>query len=343
METLQITWFILLGILLTGYAITDGFDLGAGILSLFVKNNTERRLIINSIGPFWDGNEVWLLTGGGAMFAAFPVVYATVFSGFYLAFMLLLVALIFRAISFEFRNKVESEKWRNFWNWAFGLGSLAPSLLYGVAFGNILRGIPLNQNMMFSAEFPSSFPGLLNPFAIIVGVLTVLLFTMHGALYLSMKTGGDLQNRLAGLANKLWISVVIFYVIATLAAIFISPFLFANVLPNPLFWITFIVLLFSLVYIPIANNAKRQFHAFVSSAVMIAGMMAVTGISLFPRLVPSIINPDYSLTIYNSSSTQPTLIVMFIIALIGMPIVIGYTVYIHWLFRGKTVLDENSY
>src|SRR5512147_1077494 len=172
---LNTVWFLLIGVLLTGYAILDGFDLGVGVLHLFARDEEERRLHINAIGPVWDGNEVWLLTGGGALFAAFPVVYATVFSGFYLALMLLLVALILRAVSMEFRSKVDSPGWKKVWDWAFGIGSLLPAILFGVAFGNVLRGIPINEQGLFTG----SFLELLNPYAILIGLLSLALFTMH--------------------------------------------------------------------------------------------------------------------------------------------------------------------
>ena len=192
---LNIIWFLLIAVLLIGYAILDGFDLGVGVLHLFTKDENERRININSIAPVWDGNEVWLLTAGGALFAAFPIVYATVFSGFYLAFMLLLFALIFRAVSMEFRGKVDSPKWRSVWDWAFGLGSLLPALLYGVAIGNILRGIPINSEGYFTGNFFS----LLNPYSILVGLLSLVLFTMHGSIYLSMKSAGAHRERVKSL------------------------------------------------------------------------------------------------------------------------------------------------
>ena len=183
---LNTIWFILVGVLIVGYAILDGFDLGVGVLSLFARNEDERRLHLNAIGPFWDGNEVWLLTAGGALFAAFPEVYATVFSGFYIAFMLLLVALIFRAVSIEFYHQVDSPSWRTAWGWAFGIGSLLPCILTGVAFGNILRGIPLDAHR----EFTGSFFTLLNPYALVVGVLSLAMFIMHGAVFMAVKTYG---------------------------------------------------------------------------------------------------------------------------------------------------------
>jgi len=189
---LNTVWYLLLGLLLAIYSVMDGFDMGVGTLSLLARNDRERRIYLNAIGPVWDGNEVWLLTAGGAMFAAFPQVYATVFSGFYLALMLLLLALIFRAVSFEFYSKLDSPAWRKAWGLAFALGSLLPAVLMGVALGNILRGIPVDR----AAEFRGTFLGLLNPYSILVGVGALVMFVMHGAAYMVLKTDGDLQNRM---------------------------------------------------------------------------------------------------------------------------------------------------
>ena len=336
---LNIIWFLLVAVLLVGYAILDGFDLGVGVLHLFTKNEDEKRVNINAIGPVWDGNEVWLLTGGGALFAAFPVVYATVFSGFYLALMLLLFALIFRAVSFEFRGKVESEKWKKTWDTAFGLGSLLPAVLFGVAIGNILRGIPLDGNRMFTGTFFT----LLNPYSILVGVLSLVLFTMHGAIYMTMKSSGNQLERMKNMAPRLWISFVAIYVVVTIYSIFEAGYLFQNILSNPLFWILFILMLAAIIYIPVGLKSEKFGRAFFASSFTIACMMGLMAVSLFPRLVPSLTDLNYSLTIYNASSTERTLFTMLIIALIGMPFVIGYTIYIYRAFKGKVQIGEHSY
>ncbi|MGE5498194.1 MAG: cytochrome d ubiquinol oxidase subunit II [Syntrophothermus sp.] len=336
---LNTIWFILVGVLIIGYAILDGFDLGVGILHLFTKDETEKRISLNSIGPVWDGNEVWLLTGGGALFAAFPPVYATVFSGYYLALMLLLLALIMRAVSLEFRSKVEDARWRNAWDYAFGIGSLLPSILFGVAVGNILRGLPINEKGMFTGNFL----GLLNPYSVLVGLLSCAMFLMHGAIYLSIKSHSEQKKRAEAVASKAWIAVVVLYAAATFSTMLISPFLFEGLFRNPLFWITFLLLIGSIVYIPVGLKAADKKYAFISSSVMIASMIGLMAISLFPRLVPSITNLQYSLTIYNSSSTPATLTAMLVIALIGMPLVIAYTAIIYRAFKGKVVITEESY
>lgn len=336
---LQAIWFLLVGVLIIGYAILDGFDLGVGVLHLFLRNEQERRISLNAIGPVWDGNEVWLLTGGGALFAAFPVVYATVFSGFYLALMLLLVALIFRAVSMEFRSKVDSPQWKKVWDWGFGLGSLLPAILLGVAFGNILHGIPIDGQ----GNFTGSFAGLLNPYAILIGILSLSLFTMHGALYLTLKTEGELRERMSGVASTFWVGTVALYTLATVSTFFVSPFLFRGMLSNPLFWVLFLLLLVSLISVPVLLKSGKFFAAFLASAALIASMIGLSAVSLFPRLVPSATNLDYSLTIRNASSTPATLTVMLVIALIGMPIVIGYTWFIYRVFKGKVEITEASY
>jgi cytochrome bd ubiquinol oxidase subunit II len=332
-------WFWLVGVLIIGYAILDGFDFGVGILSLFAKDEKERRIYMNAIGPVWDGNEVWLLTGGGALFAAFPVVYATVFSGFYLALMLLLVALIARAVSFEFRSKVESQTWRRAWDWAFGIGSLLPALLFGVAIGNILHGVPVDVN----GNYLGSFLELLNPFSIGVGLLSVVLFTMHGAIYLASKTEGALRARIVVWASDLWIPFVILYVVMTLWSWLGSPFLFENSMKNPFFFAFLILLIGTIVYLPIVIKSGKYGRAFLVSSLLITAMLGQMALSLFPRLVPSSIDLAYSLTVYNASSSPMTLKTMLIIALIGVPIVIAYSAFIHYVFRGKVEITEESY
>lgn len=336
---LNTIWFLLIAVLLIGYAILDGFDLGVGALHLFTKGEEKRRINVNAIGPVWDGNEVWLLTGGGALFAAFPMVYATVFSGFYLALMLLLVALILRAVSFEFRAKVESDRWRSIWDWAFGIGSLLPAILFGVAFGNILRGIPIDV----SGTFTGSFLGLLNPYSLLIGILSLVLFMMHGAIYMTLKTEGDQHEWMVRCANRSWVAVVVLYILATLYTFFEAGFLFQGVLKNPLWWILALLLVGSMLYIPAGIKGGKYFKGFVASSLTIASMFGLAAVGLYPRLVPSSTDLLYSLTIYNASSTPRTHLTMFIIALIGVPIVIFYTIFIYSRFKGKVVLTKESY
>jgi cytochrome bd ubiquinol oxidase subunit II len=332
-------WFILVTVLIIGYAVLDGFDFGVGIIHLFTKSEDEKRVNLNSIGPVWDGNEVWLLTGGGALFAAFPLVYATVFSGFYLALMFLLVSLIFRAISIEFRGKVESKKWKKFWDWSFGLGSFLPAVLFGVAYGNILRGIPLNAKH----EFLGNFFGLLNPYSILIGVLTLVLFFMHGSIYLTVKSEGEQQLRNKKWAIKAWLAFVVLYLISTFLTKVTSPFLFENIMNTWYFWVLLFFLIFFIIYTVLLLFGNKYFISLISSSLMIVCIIGMSALSLFPNLVPSNIDLNNSLTVYNASSTSLTLKTMLIIAIIGMPIVIIYTIYIYRVFKGKVIITKESY
>ena len=333
MAALQLTWFIIFFFLIIGYAVLDGFDLGVGVLHLFTRDKKERQISINAIAPFWDGNEVWLLTAGGALFAAFPIVYATLFSSFYLPFMLLLFALIFRAVSIEFRGQLADQRWVRIWDIAFALASAVPALLLGVALGNVLRGLPLDENMVFTG----SFLGLLNPYALLAGLLSLVTFTMHGAAYLSVKTEGPLQLRMQKWLSHCWVAFVLLQIALVLFSFFEAKFLFENILQNPFFWLFFLLLWAANVYIPIANKAGRHLRCFLASSAAILCLLSLAAVGLFPRMMPSITNLDYSLTIYNASSTQKTLTVMLVIALIGMPIVIAYTAFIYHVFKGKAV------
>ncbi|HTP28558.1 MAG TPA: cytochrome d ubiquinol oxidase subunit II, partial [Anaeromyxobacteraceae bacterium] len=277
---------------------------------------------------------VWLLTGGGALFAAFPPVYATVFSGFYLALMLLLLALIARAVSLEFRGLVDSEGWRRVWDWAFGLGSILPSVLFGVAVGNILRGVPIGPDF----EWKGSFLGLLNPYSLLVGLVSCALFAMHGALYLRMKTEGALASRLKRIALGAFAAFLALYAAATASTVAVSPSLFHKAHSLP-FGILTALLLVALVVIPLATRAGRPGLAFAGSAAAIALMIFVSALSTYPVLVPSRLGLEGSLTIYNASSTPRTLATMLAIAVVGVPIVLGYTIWMYRTFKGPVRHD----
>jgi cytochrome d ubiquinol oxidase subunit II len=336
---LNTTWFILIGVLFTGYAMLDGFDLGVGLLHLFTKEDEERRMMLNSIGPVWDGNEVWLVTGGGALFAAFPNVYATVFSGFYLAFVLLLVALIFRAVAIEFRSKQPMRWWRRMWDAGFAAGSLLSSFLIGVAMGNIAWGVPIDAR----GEYAGTFWTLLKPYPILLGITTVALFMMHGAIYALLKTEGPLHNKLRGWINNTIIFFIICYAVTTMATLLYVPHMAARVRSNP--WLFSIVManMLAIANIPREIHRGRDWWAFLSSCVAMIALMGLFGLEMYPNLVLS--NPALanSLTIRNAASSQKTLGIMLTIALIGMPIVLAYTVSIYWIFRGKVKLDKMSY
>jgi cytochrome d ubiquinol oxidase subunit II len=336
---LNIIWFVLIGVLLTGYAILDGFDLGVGALHLLVKEDKERRLLINAIGPVWDGNEVWLVTGGGALFAAFPNVYATVFSGFYTAFMLLLFVLIFRAVAIEFRSKQEKRWWRQMWDIAFSISSILIAFLMGIALGNIITGIPLDVN----GEFTGTFLGMIKPYTILVGATTVALFMMHGAIYGVMKTEGELHNKMRGWVNNTIIFFVICYVTTTMATLVYYPHMTQHFKDYPYLFIVAVLNMLAVANIPREIMHGNDFKAFLSSAASIAALMALFAIGLFPNIVISHPIPGNSLTIYNAASSQKTLKIMLIIAMIGIPFVLAYTVSIYWIFRGKVKLTNMSY
>jgi cytochrome d ubiquinol oxidase subunit II len=336
---LNTIWFILVGVLFTGYAILDGFDLGSGTLHLFVKGDTNRRLILNAIGPVWDGNEVWLVTGGGALFAAFPEVYATSFSGFYMAMMLLLVGLIFRAVAIDFRSKREGKTWRQFWDASFSISSVLSGLLIGVALGNIAYGVPLGSNF----EFAGSFFGLLKPYPLLVGITTVALFTMHGSIYLVMKTENDLHNTIRAWINPSIIVFVICYVATTIATLLYLPHMSENLKAFPWLWILPLLNALAIANIPREIHRGRDFKAFLSSCCAMAALMALFGIGMYPEMIlsrPEVVN---SLNIYNAASSDKTLGIMLIIACMGMPLVIAYTASIYYIFRGKVKLDAHSY
>ena len=339
METLQVTWFILIGVLVAGYAILDGFDLGIGTFYLFTKKEEHRRIALNAIAPVWDGNEVWLLTAGGALFAAFPPVYATVFSGFYIALMLLLAALIARAVSMEFRGKVNTPGWKKVWDWCFGLGSILPALLLGVAFGNILRGVPID----IDGSYLGTFLGLLNPYALLIGLLSLLLFVMHGAIFLALKSDQELRARSSKIATYTWIVVLVVYAVATYVSTNVAPYLFFIILDKPLFWVMAVLMVLAIIAIPVMVAKKRFLMAFIASSVMIAMMIGISALSMFPRLLPSTISDDYSLNAYLHSSSELTLTVMLVIAAIGVPIVLVYTIWIYRVFKGKVTIGPDSY
>ncbi len=329
MQALQITWFFLIGVLFIGYSVLDGFDLGVGsLLPVLAKDDGETASLLTAIGPFWDGNEVWLLTAGGALFAAFPHVYATVFSGFYLALMIVLFALIFRAVSFEFWS-LDRER-RRLWKWAFVLGSLVPSLLFGVALGNVVQGVPLDDRM----EFTGTFFTLLRPLPLATGLLGLSAILLHGSLYAALKTEGPVRDRAMGLAKKLWPAFAVLFAVALAVSALVYPGRMGNV-PA---WIAT-----GVVAAAVAAGLRQTLRgaalsSFVMSAVAFIGLWGIAASLQFPAMVRSSIEGIAHLTIYNTSSSRLTLSVMLIIALIGMPLVLGYTVYVYRVFRGKVAV-----
>lgn len=324
---LQIIWFVLIGILFAGYAVLDGFDLGIGSLLPFLTGTDEKKtaVLFKSIGPVWDGNEVWLITAGGALFAAFPHAYATVFSGFYLALMLVLAGLILRAVSNEFFS-LEPEN-KGIWAKTFFIGSLIPSILFGVALGNVILGIPLDPKM----EFTGSFFTLLRPFPLVLGVLGLSAILMQGITYTMLKTDGEINETAAGLSGKIYyLYASLFFVSLILSFIFIPDRI--NNIPA---WIATVVFAVSMTALKYFLKSKNEMKAFLSSSLAFISLWGIAGAIQFPVLVNSIDSNSLDITIYNASSGRLTLSVMLGIALIGMPLVIAYSIYVYRVFKGK--------
>ncbi len=337
---LQFIWFSVFVILLTGYAILDGFDLGVGMMHLFSKKDEDRRIMINAIGPLWDGNAVWLVTAGGALFAGFPAMYATVCSAFYLPVMVLLSGLIFRAIAIEFRSKQPMAWWRWFWDIMFSLASLVISFDFGIIVGNLVRGIPLDAQ----GEFIGDFCSLLNPYALFMGAVTVSLFLMHGVIFIIMKTEGELHDRLRRWVNPAIILFILFYATATMATLIYMPHMAETIKERPIFFLIAVINIFSLANIPREISLGRDFRAFLCSCLNIICLLALFGIGLYPNAVRALNDPQgLSLTIYKNSSSITTLEILLVIACIGMPMVISYMSIVYWIFRGKVKLDATSY
>ncbi len=331
----QIVWFILWGVLWAVYFMLDGFDFGVGILQRFLgRDDTERRVIINSIGPVWDGNEVWLITAGGATFAAFPTTYALMFSYLYSALLLILFALIFRGVAFEFRGKGDSQAWVSTWDAAIFIGSFVPALLFGVAFGNIFEGLPMDGNGYHGTLF-----SLLNPYGLLTGVFFVLLFLEHGSLWLAVKTKDSLSERAGRFANGVWIPLLV-VAVSFLIYTWFATHLYANYFKNLIWLLVPVLAVLSLLGIKVFASRGQYLTAFYASCLTIV-MVTFTGvIGLYPNLIPSSIDSSYSLTIFNSSSSIYTLKIMTVVALLFVPVVIAYQIWIYRIFRHSISGDE---
>ncbi len=335
-QTLQVIWFLLVTVLFIGFFFLEGFDYGVGILLPFIgKNDVERRVVINTIGPHWDGNEVWLLTAGGAIFAAFPHWYATLFSGFYLALFVILFALIARGVAFEFRSKDDNLLWRKTWDYAIFFGSFVPALLWGVAFANIVRGVPIDANMTYTGDFF----GLLNPYALLGGLVTLTLFTLHGAIFLSLKTDGIVRERSEMWAKRIWLPVVIL-ALSFVAYSFVETDLFARD-SNIIQVFSVALAVIGLLFVGYNVFLKPRFAlAFVGTGVTIVAVVVWLFSGLFPRVMPSTLE-GLDLTIYNASSSEYTLGVMTLIALFFVPIVVAYQGWSYWVFRKRVTTSSH--
>jgi len=324
---LETLWFALIAVLWIGYFFLEGFDFGVGILLPYLgKDDTDRRILVNTIGPVWDGNEVWLIVAGGATFAAFPEWYATLFSGFYLALFLILAALIFRGVAFEFRGKVDRPQWRARWDLAIFWGSIVPAILWGVAFGNIVHGTPIGPD----GEWAGNFLDLLNPFALLGGLMSVLLFTLHGAVFLSLKTKGEIRDRARRTAELLaWPATAI--VLAFLAWMYFDARGEEHIVPGIVPVLAFV----SVAAVEWLLREKWDGWAFALTGLAIAGITATIFLRLYPAVMPSSIDPAFDLTIWNAASTHYTLKVMTIVAAIFTPLVLAYQAWTYWVFRQR--------
>lgn len=332
---LQIIWFVLWGVLWAVYFMLDGFVMGAGILHTFLgRSDTDRRVMINTIGPVWDGNEVWLITAGGATFAAFPTTYALMFSYLYTALLLLLFSLIVRGVSYEFRGKIEESGWKKGWDAAIGVCNFLPALLFGVAFGNIFAGLPMD-----AAGYHGSLISLLNPYGLVTGLLFVMLFMVHGALYLTVKTTGDLSRSAHNAANKAW-PVLLVVAVTFLAFTSFATKLYDNYLANPILLAVPAIAVLALLMIRVFSAQGKTLAAFAASCVTILTVVGTGVVGLFPNLIPSSLDPQYSLTIFNSSSSPYTLKIMTVVAFIFVPIVIAYKIWVYRVFRAPVTAED---
>lgn len=366
--TLKFIWWLLVGVLLVGFAIMDGHDMGVGTLLPFAgKTDEERRVVINTVGPHWDGNQVWFITGGGAIFAAWPLVYATAFSGFYWAMLAVLWALFFRPVGFDYRSKIHNATWRKTWDWGLFVGGAVPPLIFGVAFGNLFQGVPFHFDDSLVSTYTGSFWGLLNPFALLAGVVSSAMITMHGGMYLAHRTEGDVQRRAIRGATLAAVTMVAAFAAAGLWLRFggidgyvIAAMPAADALPDPLaktvvrsaeaWWANY-TRYPAIWLLPIAGIASallavwqvrrgRTLTAFVFSSLSIVGVIGTAGASLFPFVMPSSTHPGSSLTVWDSVSSHLTLTLMFWATLIFMPIIIVYTSWAYRVMRGKVTIEQ---
>lgn len=370
-ETLRLIWWLLIGVLLIGFAITDGFDMGAAMLiPLLGKTDTERRVIINTVGPHWDGNQVWFITAGGAIFAAWPLVYATAFSGFYWAMLLVLFALFFRPIGFEYRSKMDSTQWRKSWDLGLCFGSFIPALVFGVAFGNLFMGVPFHFDELTRPTYTGSFWALLNPFALVCGLTSVVMLALHGAVWLQMRAGGDVEERARQYASKLGylLSALLItagvVLVAFLPGYEISSAVITDAGSNPLSknviqtesWFTNYALYPALwglslmsIVLPVLTSTLaslgRPGWGFVVSSLGIAAIILMTGVTLFPFVMPSSTDLASSLTLWDATSSQLTLEIMFWVAAFFVPIILLYTLwgyYKMWRRIEPEFIEQNS-
>lgn len=366
-ETLRIVWWLILGVLLIGFAIMDGFDLGVAAIFRFIgRCDDERRALLESIEPVWDGNQVWLILGGGATFAAWPLLYAASFSGLYMAMFLLLVALILRPVGFTFRNKIESARWRDVWDWALFVGGAVPALLFGVAFGNLFLGVPFHFDELQRPVYTAGFFNLLHPFALLAGIVSVAMLVMHGAAYAALKVGDPMSERAAGVGRAAAVVFVLAFVAAGVWVAFglegqrvISGIDAAgpadplrksvevaagawldNYRAHALLWLAPGSALLAAMLTSVMLGTHRKDLAFLMSCIVQAGTILTAGFALFPFLLPSSTHPSHGLTVWDASSSRTTLLIMLVAVIVFLPIVLAYTAWVFRVLRGRITLEE---
>jgi cytochrome d ubiquinol oxidase subunit II len=332
-------WFLVVGGVFSGYAILDGFDLGAGAWHLFFKKEESRRIALNAVGPVWDGNEVWLVIGGGTLFAGFPEVYATMFSAMYIPFMLFLAFLIFRAVSIEFRGKEKMLWWRRMWDTSYSIASIMLAFLLGVVLGNVLQGAAIGSDM----EFQGNWVEFINPYAIMVGITTLALFMMHGAIYLLLKTEGRLFAKLTILLKRGIIFFIVSFAVTTLYTLIYIPHLSDDFKGSPELFIFPVLAFMSIANLPRLASKRKYRQAFIFSSLTVSLLLILVAIELYPVLIISTIDEAYNITVYNAASSDKSLGIMLLFAAIGVPLVAAYTFFVYKTFAGKVELDETSY
>jgi cytochrome bd ubiquinol oxidase subunit II len=337
---LETFWYAIIGISVLMYTTLDGFDLGVGAWHLLAKTDRQRRIFLNAIGPVWDGNEVWLVIVMGGLFAGFPNVYATIFSGFYSLLMFMIAGLMFRAVAIEFRSKRESKKWRSLWDVVFSFSSILVAFILGILIGNMIKGVPIDANQNYLGDLAD----LLHPYPVLVGITTISLFAMHGATFLNMKTEGDAHAVVQKWINPSIFVFLFWYVITTFATLVYMPHMVAHFHTNPYLSIFPLLSFFAILNIPYQVRKKNDGWAFLSSCLSIALLLVLYGLGTYPTLVPSTIDPlNNSLTIFNTASSQKTLTLLMTVVIIGVPLVLAYGWWIYHIFRGKVRLEKNSY
>ncbi|MEY8713469.1 cytochrome d ubiquinol oxidase subunit II [Mangrovibacter phragmitis] len=366
-EVLRFIWWLLIGVLLIGFTVADGFDFGVGMLTRFMgRNDVERRIMINSIAPHWDGNQVWLITAGGALFAAWPMVYAAAFSGFYVAMILVLSSLFFRPVGFDYRSKIEDARWRNLWDWCISIASFVPPLVIGVAFGNLLQGVPFSVDEYLRLTYTGNFFQLLNPFGIVAGVISVTMFLTQGATYLQMRTNGEVLLRARVVSQVATLVMMVCFILAGVWVMYgIDGYVVTSAIDHhaasdplmkevtrqtgawlvnfhkaPVLWVIPALGVVLPLLTVLMTRANKAAWAFIFSSLTVACVILTAGVAMFPFIMPSSIMMNASLTMWDATSSQLTLSVMTYVAIVFVPIILLYTAWCYWKMFGRITKEH---